>query len=98
MVDESTDISVFQQYVTFIRYVDSVRKVHVKFLDLRPVGVEGATSDNLVKIFKQVAADYDLSLCHHVAMSCDGAAAMLGRINSVAKQLENEIGTMISMH
>ena len=98
MVDESTDISAFQQYVTFIRYVDSTGKVHVKFLDIRPVGPEGATSDNLVKMFKQVAADYDLSLSNHVAMSCDGAAAMFGRVNGVAKQLEDEIGTMISVH
>ena len=98
MVDESTDISVFQQYVTFIRYVDSTGTVHVKFLDIRPVGPEGATSNNLVKMFKQVAADYDLSLSNHVAMSCDGAAAMFGRVNGVAKQLEDEIGTMVSVH
>ena len=55
----------------------------MKFLDIRPVGSEGATSDNLVKMFKQVASDYEFCLSNLVAMSCDGAAAMFGRVNSV---------------
>ena len=67
-------------------------------MNIRPVGPEVATSNNLVKMFKQVAADYDLSLSNNVAMSCDGAAAMFGRVNGVAKQLEDEIGTMIAVH
>ena len=64
---------------TFIRYVDSTGKVHVKFFYIRPVGPKNATSDNLV------VADYDVSPSNHVAVSCDGAAAMFGRFNGVAK-------------
>ena len=31
-------------------------------------------------------------------MSCDGAASMLGRVNDIAKQLEDEIGIMIIIY
>ena len=78
-------------------YVDSTRKVHVKFLDICLIGHEGATSDNLVKMFKQVAADYALSLYNHEEVSCDGAAVMFGRFNNVAKLLEDEIDAIISV-
>lgn len=49
-------------------------------------------------MFKQVAAECDLSFYNHLAMSFDGAAAMFGRANSVAKQLKDEIGTIINVH
>ena len=49
-------------------------------------------------MFKQVAADNEISLPNHVTMSCDGAVAMLDRVNGVVKQLKNEIGTMISVN
>ena len=62
-----------------------------------PFGPESATSDNLVKLSKQVAANFDFSLSNRVAISFDDAAAMLGRVNGVAKQLEDEIGTMLSI-
>ena len=73
--------SVPSSYVTFIRYINSTGKVHAKFLDICLVGPEGTNSNNLMKLFKQVAADYGLSLSDHVTMSCDGAAAMRGCVN-----------------
>ena len=62
MVDESTDIGTFQQYVTFIGYVDSTGKSTLSSWNMRPVGPQGATSHKLAKMFKQLAADYAFSL------------------------------------
>ena len=39
-----------------------------------------------------------VNIADHVAMSCDGAAAILGRHNSMAKQLEDVIQSMVSIH
>lgn len=77
-------------YMTFIRFVDSIWMIYMKFLDLRLVGIEGATFDNLVKNFKQLL---HFDLFSVILWQC-GAGAMLGRINSVDKHLENEIGIM----
>ena len=66
-------------------------------MDIRPVGPEGATSSNLVKMYEQVAADYELSFSNHAAMSCYGAATMFDRVNGIAKQLKDEIGTMMAV-
>ena len=84
--------------MTFVRYIDVTGKICVRFLDIRPLDSAGVTADNIVKTFKQVASDYNLNLHNHIALSCDGARSMLGRHNGVAKQLEEEIGSMVSIH
>ena len=98
MVDESTDVTMFSQYITFARFVDSVGSVQVKFLDIRRMGSAGGTAANLLATFKAVAEDYDMDLKNHVAIACDGAAAMIGRHNGMAKQLQDEVVSMISVH
>jgi hypothetical protein len=98
MVDESTDVSMFSQYITFVRFVDNVGRVQVKFLDIRRLGSAGGTAANLLATFKKVAEEYELDTNNHVAIACDGAAAMLGRNNGMAKQLQDEVVSMISVH
>ena len=98
MVDESSDISVFQQYITFVRFVSDSGKAETRFLDIRQIHADRATAKNLLNTWKQVASDYGLDQRHHVAISCDVAAAMLGKHNGMATQLQSEIGTMVTIH
>lgn len=90
MVEESTDSSVFQQYMTFIRFVDSIWMIHMKFLDLPPVGIEGATSDYLVKIFKQLllTTTYSLSSCGNVVLAPCSVLANSWRMKMASWQCE----------
>lgn len=81
MVDETTDITTAQQFITFVRYVYN-GEIKVKFLDIRRLDLLGATGENLYNTFLKVTRDYDLNLKYHVALSCDGAAAMFGIHNS----------------
>jgi len=85
MVDETTGIATFQQYITFVQYINTKRCQATAFLDAR-----GATAANLFRLWNDVAADYDLDVSKHVAVACDGAAAMICRRNSLFQKLLNK--------
>ena len=98
MVDESTDIACLQQYITFVRYVTSKGTPATKFLDIRAVDARGATASNLFRLWKEVASDCKLDKSKHVAMACDGAAAMLGRNNSLSQKIKEENPSTYIVH
>lgn len=87
MVDETTDITSTQQYITFVQYLNSRGKKVTSFLDIRPIDERGGTAENLFATWKEVADDYDLDTTKHVALACDGAAAMLGCKKSLSKKI-----------
>ena len=85
MVDETIDIATLQQYITFVQYVNKKRRQATAFLDIRRIDAHGATATNLFRLWKEVADDYSLDVGKHVAIACDGAAAMIGRQNSLSQ-------------
>ena len=97
MVDESTDVTQFQQYLTFVRYVYR-GVIKTKFLDTRRLDVQGATGQNLFKYWTDVAADYDLSIEDHVAIGCDGARAMIGANNSLVSRIRSHQPNILAVH
>lgn len=76
--DESTDISTFNQFITFVIYVDSNGVIQNKFMDIRSLGEKRRKALNLLDKFKSVAKEKELDLLKLCCFSCDGAAAMIG--------------------
>ena len=85
-MDETTDISTAQQFF-FPLYVLS-DKVHVKIIDTKIIDSIGATAPNLFKILIWVVQENSLSKPNHVGFGCDGAAAMIGRKNSLSVDVQ----------
>ena len=77
MVDDTTDITTLQQYITFIRYVNTRGGQSTAFLDIRQIDAYRASAVNLYRLWNEVAIDYNLDVSKHAAIACDGAAAMI---------------------
>ena len=78
MVDDTTDVTTLLQYITFIRYVNARGGQSTAFLDIRLIDAHEASAVNLFRLWNEVAIDYNLDVSKHVAIACDGAAAMIG--------------------
>ena len=87
LVDESTDVSNFQQFITFVRYLKNGKPL-TRFLDTRRVNADGANARNLHRIWNEVVLENQLDMINHVGLSCDGAAVMLGKKNSLAEKIK----------
>ena len=92
MVDDTTDITTLQQYITFVQYINARGGQSTAFLDIRQIGTGGggATAANLFRLWNEVASDYTLDVNKHVALACDGAAAMIGCRNSLSQKLTEQ--------
>ena len=98
MVDETTDIATFQQYITFVQYINPKGCQATAFLDIRHIDACGAPAANLFRLWNEVACDYDLDVRKHVAFACDGAAAMIGRCNSLSQKLTEQCPATYTVH
>ena len=98
MVDETTDIATFQQYITFVQYINTKGCQATAFLDIRHIDACGPTAANLFRLWNEVACDYDLDVSKHVAFACNGAAAMIGRCNSLSQKLTEQCPAIYTVH
>ena len=98
IIDETTDIATLQQYITFVQYVNTNGCQSTAFLDIHPIDARGATAANLFRLRNEVAADYDLDVSKHVAIACDGAAAMIGRRNSLSQKVTAQNPITYTVH
>ena len=97
LVDETTDVTTLQQYITFVRYVHKgVPKTF--FLDIRPLDTGGATAINIYNTWKQVADDYGLVEQQNIANATDGAHAMVGEHNSLGQKIKAANDRVVNMH
>ena len=87
MVDNTTDTTTLQQYITFIRYFNARGGQSTAFLDIRQIDAHGASVVNLFQLWNKVAIDYNLDVSKHVAIACDGTAAMIGCRNFLSQKL-----------
>ena len=87
LVDDITDITTLQQYITFVQYINAKGGQSTAFLYIRQIGAGGATAANLFRLWNEVANDYSLDINQHVAIACVGAAAMIGCRNSLSQKL-----------
>ena len=98
MVDETTDITTLQQYITFVQYINARGVQSTAFLDICKVDARGATAANLFRLWNEVANDYGLDVNKHVAIACDGAAAMIGRRNSLSQKVTEQNPITYTVH
>ena len=59
-------------------------------IDTKRIDLVGATAPNLYKILILVVQENSLSKPNHVGFGCDGAAAMIGRKNSLSVHVQTE--------
>ncbi|KAA6355679.1 MAG: hypothetical protein EZS28_048794, partial [Streblomastix strix] len=87
MIDESTDVSNLNQFITYIRFFMN-NQIITHFLDIRDLGPKGQTAENLEVTFKQVCEDYKLDLKCCIGICTDGAASMVGIKSGMVTRLK----------
>ncbi|CAG2224947.1 unnamed protein product [Mytilus edulis] len=100
LVDEVTDLSVKQQMVCFVQYIDDSGLGHVDFLDIANVLDFGssADADTLLKSVCHILSKNELDVRNCSSFVSDGASVMVGKKNGVAAKLKNIVPTLLSVH
>lgn len=100
LMDETTDITMYQQMGIMIRFFDNVLgEVRTSFIKLEPV--QEANADSLFKAIDKNFCDFDSSLmnyCNLVGVGTDGANVMMGRRNSVLSRFKDKQPSLIVYH
>lgn len=87
-MDESTDVSVTKQLDLHVRYLDKEGQLFSQFLDLVPV--HDGKANTIVATIKEVLHKKGIPTERLYGLGTDGAAVMTGRLNDVAKQLQDD--------
>ncbi|KAF3837753.1 hypothetical protein F7725_009521 [Dissostichus mawsoni] len=94
-VDETTDVSVKKQLDVHVRYMDKNGLLYSQFLDL--VTVSDGRADTIVKAIRTILTKKNIPTQRIYGLGTDGAAVMTGRVNGVAKQLQDTFPWMVSV-
>ncbi|KAI4822899.1 hypothetical protein KUCAC02_008420 [Chaenocephalus aceratus] len=94
-VDETTDVSVKKQLHVHVRYMDKNGLLYSQFLDL--VTVSDGRADTIVKARRTILTKKNIPTQRIYGLGTDGAAVMTGRVNGVAKQLQDTFPWMVSV-
>jgi hypothetical protein len=84
LIDESRDISVKEQMVVMLRYVNNEGKVVERFLALKHV--KDTTSDALKQTLFGLLDKYNLSITKLRGQGYDGASNIRGEFNGLQKE------------
>ena len=74
------------------------QRVHEKMIDTKIIDSVEATTANLYKIWNLVVEENSLLKPNHVGFRCDGAAAMIGRKNSLSVHVQTKCPATIVIH
>ncbi|XP_049304042.1 protein ZBED8-like [Bactrocera dorsalis] len=95
MIDESTDIGLNKDMCILARFYDEEKgRVVVKLLDLLPIGAD-CTADALYKTFKELILSLGIPFNNISGMCSDGANVIVGKCNSFASRLINDIPNVV---
>ena len=97
LADEVTDISVLQQFVVFVKYVNSSGKPQTDFLHTQHM-TNGATGEELAKCLKNIVQECQMELKKMKSCVTDGAGAMIGRHNGMAAIIKRDVPDLINIH
>lgn len=97
LADEVTDISVLQQFVVFVKYVNSSGKPQTDFLHTQHM-TNGATGEKLAKCLKNIVQECQMELKKMKSCVTDGAGAMIGRHNGMAAIIKRDVPDLINIH
>ena len=95
LADEVTDISVLQQFVVFVKYVNSSGMPQRDFLHTEHM-TNAATGQELAKCLKETVEDCLLELKKMKSCVTDGAGTMIGRQNGMAAIIKREVPDLIN--
>ncbi|KAG8197548.1 hypothetical protein JTE90_007284 [Oedothorax gibbosus] len=97
LVDESTDVSTFEKFIMYVKFIDSDATATTKFLALRNVesGTADALKSLLLDVLKEFGIDFEKKL---VAFCCDGASVNLGIRRGVSTQLKEICPWLFVVH
>ena len=95
LVDEVTDVSVLQQFVTFVKYVHE-GKSRTEFLHTEHLSA--ATGKALPKSLEGILEKCSLDISKMKSCVSDGANAMLGAHNGMVAHIRNKVPDLVNMH
>ena len=100
MIDEVTDISLIEQLVCFIQYVDRAGCPTIQFLFTADLLKESDSADaaKIVKVIQEKLGDLGIDIRKLRSIATDGASVMTGKHNGVAALLRKEHPGIINIH
>jgi hypothetical protein len=100
MIDEVTDISLIEQLVCFIQYVDRAGCPTIQFLFTADLLKESDSADaaTIVKVIQEKLEDLGIDIRKLRSIATDGASVMTGKHNGVAALLRKEHPGIINIH
>ena len=101
LADDATDITVMEQMVTFVSYIDPLTsRQEVKFLFIEDVlddpEAEGANAGVLLKVLLKQLENSELKIENLMSLASDGASIMTGQSNGLAAKLKSINSKIIS--
>ena len=96
LADETTDIANDEQLSLSIRWVTKDYEIHEDFIGL--VHVPRITSNVISAAIKDILIRCSLPISQCRGQGYDGASNMMGHLNGVTKQIQEEEATAISIH
>ncbi|VDI66017.1 Hypothetical predicted protein [Mytilus galloprovincialis] len=100
MIDEVTDISLIEQLVCFIQYVDRAGcpTIHFHFTADLLKESDSADAATIVKVIKEKLLNLGIDISKLRSLATDGASVMTGKKNGVAALLRKEHPGIINIH
>jgi hypothetical protein len=100
MIDEVTDISLIEQLVCFIQYVDRAGCPTIQFLFTADLLKESDSADaaTIVKVIQEKLEDLGIDIRKLRSIATDGASVMTGKHNGVSALLRKEHPGIINIH
>lgn len=100
LIDESTDVSVSQNVLIYIRFLVSVfgiLKPETHFLALRKLN-EGATADRITRLVVDTLNNVGLKVENICGIASDGAAVMVGCKSGFVTRMKSCIPGLLAVH
>ncbi|KAA6359368.1 MAG: hypothetical protein EZS28_045105 [Streblomastix strix] len=98
LIDDTCDVSQIEQFCLTIRYLDENAVIKNAFIQLRDLGKDGGSADNLKQNLLKILEEKQLDLNKAVGISAVGASTFQGKLNGMIKQLQNQWNQIISTH
>ena len=99
LIDEAQDITVVEQLITFVKYVNGNGEAKTVFLGAKALdSPQGPNAESITKKLLDLLAECKLPMNLMSSFVSDGASVMTGKNSGVAARLKNLQPTLISFH
>ncbi|XP_050414121.1 zinc finger protein 862 isoform X2 [Patella vulgata] len=96
LLDESTDVSVDQNLIVYVRYI-FCNNVRTDFLGIRKLS-DGATADKILKEITDLLFENELDVKKMCGIATDGAAVMVGSRSGLTTRFKEIVPGLLSTH